>query len=133
MNRDGAARLARLDDIDGPAMAAAVKSGDPLQNEIAYDWLQDKGEDVESVLEIGQCYFIKTVADYYVGRLIRQTHDWLVLEEASWIPDTGRFNEFLRTGRPNECEPMAHGAIININSITAISPWPFAPLKETVE
>ncbi len=128
MNRWGADRLARLDPFGGLGLAIAIKLGDSFANEIAYDWLADKGEDVEPVFEIGQCYFIKTVSDYYVGRLERLTHDWMVLSDASWIPDTGRFNEFLRTGRPQECEPMAHGAVISIGAITAISPWPFAPL-----
>lgn len=131
MNRQGANRLARMSE-EGLAMALGVKSGTPAAGEIAYDWLYEKGENVEPLLKVGECYFVKTVSDYYLGRLVSLTHDWMEMTEASWIPDTGRFNEFIRTGQPRENEPMAHGCLISIGAITAVSPWPHPLLPEVI-
>ena len=56
--------------------------------------------------EPGKCYFFQTVTAYYTGRLIRETESDYFINEASWIPDTGRHSDFMRTGVPNECEPF---------------------------
>ena len=57
-------------------------------------------------MEIGECYFIRTVTHYFTGRLIWVGDKELVLEEACWIADTGRFNEFIAGKTVNESEPF---------------------------
>jgi hypothetical protein len=56
--------------------------------------------------EIGEYYFIRTVTNYFHGRLVEVTPTDFVLLEAVWIADTGRFHQFA-TGKaqPNEVEP----------------------------
>ena len=62
--------------------------------------------------EIGENYFIQTVTHYYTGRLIQVLQNELVLEDAAWIADTGRFKEFIQDGIFNETEPYPSGRLI---------------------
>lgn len=56
--------------------------------------------------EVGKNYFIRSVTHHLVGRLVRVTSKELVLEEASWIADDGRFYDALKNGSFNEIEPF---------------------------
>ena len=56
--------------------------------------------------DVGKNYFIRTVTHHLTGRLIRVTSKELVLEQASWIADDGRFHDALKTGSLNEVEPF---------------------------
>ena len=47
----------------------------------------------DTAFEVGKAYLIRTVTFYYTGKLSRITSKELILEDAAWIPDTGRFNE----------------------------------------
>lgn len=66
----------------------------------------------EHPYQIGKNYFIQTVTHYYLGRLLEVLKDELVLEEASWVADTGRFSDFMRDGKFNEVEPYPSGKLI---------------------
>jgi len=70
--------------------------------------------------EVGKPWFVMTATHYYIGDLVLVTEGELVLENAAWVPETGRFNEFM-SGKiqPNELEPcgdvpviISRGAII---------------------
>lgn len=62
--------------------------------------------------QVGKNYFIRTVTHHYTGRLVRVTPKELVLEEAAWIADDGRFHDFLKSGVANEVEPYLDGEVI---------------------
>lgn len=62
--------------------------------------------------KIGANYLIRTVTMIQTGRLVAVTNQELVLEDACWIPDTGRFNEALKNGIFNETEPFPDGRVI---------------------
>ena len=47
----------------------------------------------DTAFERGRSYLIRTVTLYYTGKIKRITSKELVLEDAAWIPDTGRFSE----------------------------------------
>ena len=57
--------------------------------------------------DVGKSYLIRSVTMYYTGRLASVTDTDLVLEDAAWIADTGRFATALKTGELNEVEPFA--------------------------
>ena len=58
-------------------------------------------------LEIGEVYLVQTVTNYYSGRLVAVTDTDLKLKEASWIADTGRFaNAMKSTDNLSEVEPV---------------------------
>lgn len=61
---------------------------------------------------VGKLYFIRTVTFYYIGRLIAMTPIELVLDQCSWVADTGRFSDALKNGTVNENEPFPDGPVI---------------------
>jgi hypothetical protein len=86
----------------------------------------ETGDQKNHPYTVGNSYFIRTVTHYYTGRLEWVFDCSLVLSDAAWIADTGRFNEFLRTGEPSEVEPYPDTMhpIISRSSIVDASPWP---------
>ena len=73
--------------------------------------------------ELGKCYLIRTVTMYYTGRLSRITETDLVLEDAAWIADTGRFATALKTGSLNEVEPFGDPVILPRGAIVDATIW----------
>ena len=61
---------------------------------------------------IGTNYLIRTVTMIQTGRLVRVTPTELVLEDAAWIADTGRFSQSLISCDFSEVEPFPDGAVI---------------------
>lgn len=90
-----------------------------------------KGKD--KLWVVGQLYFIRTVTMYYVGELVSVDEHEVVLRDAAWVADTGRFNEALRTGRVSECEPFPDGICgIGRGAIVDASMWTHAPLRMVI-
>jgi|SRR5882672_3034279 len=44
---------------------------------------------------IGTSYHIRTVTDHWIGRVVSVDEKFVNLDKCSWIPQTGRFNEFV--------------------------------------
>ena len=82
--------------------------------------------------EIGAAYLVRTVTHYYTGRLKAVTAGELVLGEAAWIPDTGRFSGALATGELREAEPYPDVAIVSRGAIVDVAPWAH-PLPRTAK
>lgn len=74
--------------------------------------------------------FIKTVTMFYVGRLASENENFIFLEEAAWIADTGRFYNFLKDGKVNEVEPFVDPIGLNKNAIIEITQWNHDLLKK---
>jgi hypothetical protein len=55
-----------------------------------------KGPDSQSPYQVGKNYFIRTVTHHYTGKLIKVTPKELVLKDAAWIADDGRFMNALK-------------------------------------
>ena len=62
--------------------------------------------------EIGSAYLIRTVTMIDTGRLVAVTPQELVLEDAAWIADTGRFSDSLKKAEFGEVEPFPDGRVI---------------------
>lgn len=62
--------------------------------------------------EIGKTYLIRTVSMIDTGRVVEVTDREIVLEDAAWIADTGRFADALKTASFNEVEPFPDGRVI---------------------
>ena len=65
-----------------------------------------------SAWEIGQTYLIRTVTMIDTGVLVAVTGQELVLEDAAWIADTGRFSDALKSLQFKEVEPFPDGRVI---------------------
>jgi hypothetical protein len=76
----------------------------------------------DTPFEIGKAYFIRTVTFHLTGRVTDIVGNFLLLDDAAWIADSGRFMNALKDGNLNEVEPCG-AAIVNISSITDAFPW----------
>ena len=65
-----------------------------------------------SAWEIGKNYLIRTVTMIDTGRLVAVTNQELVLEDAAWIADTGRFSDAVKKASFSEVEPFPDGRVI---------------------
>jgi len=73
--------------------------------------------------KVGASYFIRTVTNYYTGRLMRVTDKELELEDAAWIADTGRFHDALKTGELKEVEPFTLNVIVGRGAVVDAQEW----------
>ena len=73
--------------------------------------------------EIGGKYFIRTVTYFATGEVVEIKGDFLVLTDAAWVADTGRFRDAISTGVLNEVEPVDVPMFINMASITDAFVW----------
>jgi len=92
--------------------------------------LQELKEDSNDVARIhpwriGKNYLIRTVTMIMTGRLTAVFDGELLLEDAAWIADTGRFMQATETGEFNEVEPwktkeviVGRGSIIDAGIIS---------------
>jgi len=65
-----------------------------------------------SAWELGQNYLIRTVTMIDTGKLVAVTQHELVLEDAAWVADTGRFTQAVASAEFGEVEPFPTGRVI---------------------
>lgn len=66
----------------------------------------------QDVWQVGKTYLIRTVTMIDTGRLVAVSPQELVLEDAAWIADTGRFADALKSCDFSEVEPFPDGRVI---------------------
>ena len=100
-------------------------------NELSFAELQKKIKEMqaqktkvvskESGWEIGENYLIRTVTHIQVGQLEEINDKEIILCNASWVADTGRFHEMQLKGLENdddsEIEPFVNNIIINRSAL----------------
>lgn len=69
----------------------------------------------DSIWELGKNYFIRTVTHHHTGKLLLVTDKELVLENAAWIADSGRFQQALEKCEFDEVEMFPKGKIVILN------------------
>ena len=71
--------------------------------------------------QVGKAYLIRTVTMTLVGKLESVFEHELVLSCASWVADTGRFHDCLKSGLDNinssEIEPFIYQVIVGRGAI----------------
>lgn len=99
-----------------------TKELNTLQEEVKKVEVKKGGKTMAEGLpfEIGKEYFIRTVTYHLTGRLIRIVGKFLVLEDAAWIADSGRFHQFFDNPSSTlEVEPFGDREVfVNSDSIT---------------
>ena len=70
-----------------------------------------KKQGKESFWVVGAAYLIRTVTMIDTGVLVSIDEHEIVLKDAAWIADTGRFNETLKSLNFNEVEPFPDGLV----------------------
>ena len=74
-------------------------------------------------IEIGQKYLIRTVTMMYTGRVIAVTNSDIVLEQAAWIADSGRYATALADGTLNEVEPYPDRVVVSRDALVDFAHW----------
>ena len=88
------------------------------------------GDKKESPVEVGEAYLFRTVTHIEVGRVIKICGDFVTIEDASWIADTGRYHDCLKKGVFSEVEPYPLVSTVNMGSMINFAPWPHELPKE---
>ena len=83
-----------------------------------------------SPFEVGKDYLIRTVTHIDVGHVTAIYGDFIAMNNASWIADTGRYYDCLVKGTFNEVEPYPDEVFINMSAIVDAAPWPHDLPKE---
>ena|SRR3990167_9599442 len=73
--------------------------------------------------EVGGKYYIRTVTYHVTGQVKEIVGNFLVLKDAAWIADSGRFRQAIVDGVLDEVEPVDVDVFVNINSITDGYVW----------
>jgi hypothetical protein len=76
----------------------------------------------EVPFEVGKAYFLRTVTYHIIGKVEKIIGDFLVLSNASWVADSGRFMNAIKEGTLNEVEPVGNW-VVNVGSITDGGEW----------
>ncbi len=78
---------------------------------------------------IGKKLFLRTVTYHLLGKCVKKFGNFVQLEEASWVADSGRFMDFLNKGEINEVEPV-DTVWVNLNTVTDFYIWKHKLPKE---
>jgi len=81
---------------------------------------------------IGRKLFIRTVTMYHTGRLVEVDDKFLVLRDAAWVADTGRFSDALKTGKLSEVEPVEGLVLVSLGAVVDIFEWNHALPREQI-
>ena len=65
--------------------------------------------------QLGEPYLIRTITMTYTGRIVKASDKELVITEACWIPDTGRWQQACENGTFDEVEPYPKDAEVILN------------------
>jgi hypothetical protein len=77
-----------------------------------------KQETQDHPFVIGEKYLIRTVTMTHTGEVKEIRGKFIILKDADWIADTGRFSESLiDQDKFNEVEPFKNDAIVNMDTI----------------
>lgn len=71
----------------------------------------------------GEKVFIRTVTHHLTGRIVDVIGDFIVLEDAAWIADDGRFMDCINVGKLNEVEPVNGKVRVNTTSFIDVYEW----------
>lgn len=81
---------------------------------------------IESPFQVGEKVFIRTVTYHLTGKIKAHVGKFLVLEDAAWIADSGRFMAAINDGTLNEVEPVKCDVRVNIDTIVDVYEWAHA-------
>ncbi len=90
---------------------------------------KDCGEK-EFPFQVGDKVFIQCVTNFWTGRIFKLGGNFVTLEDAAWIADTGRFSQAINNGSLSEVEPIDVPVHINLGSVVDVLEWKHALPRE---
>ena len=115
-------------DIDNLTIGEARK----LAAMFAQPALPQVAEPDPAPYKIGQAYLFRTVTYSVSGVVARVTSQEIVVTDAAWIADTGRFAVALRTANFAEVEAAQDGEVI-LGRGAITDAWPIAAAPRTTK
>ena len=94
------------------------------------DETEEKWNGSDVPFAVGKSYLIRTVTYHILGKIERVSGNFLVLSDACWIADSGRFSKAIEEGELNEVE-FVGDAIVSLTAIVDGFPWVHKLPKET--
>jgi hypothetical protein len=100
-----------------------IKISDECFDKLKDQLTEEERVDYSSLNDlVGKKFFFRTVTYHLVGMVTKIMGNFLILENSSWIADSGRFMDCLKKGSVNEVEPCGT-AFLNISTVTDFFPW----------
>lgn len=78
--------------------------------------------DVRHPFVPGNRVFIRTVTYHSTGEVVGVVDGFVLLKDAAWVADSGRFSETIKTGALNEVEPVEE-MYVALGSVVDVFPW----------
>ena len=104
-------------------MVKVIKVSEETYEKIKEQLGEDEKIDISSLDDlVGKKWFFRTVTYHLMGKVVKRMGNFLQLEKASWVADSGRFMNFIKNGDLNEVEPVGT-AFINMSTVTDFFPW----------
>lgn len=82
----------------------------------------------QSPTRLGNKVYIRTVTHHYTGQIVALTESEIVLSDAAWIADSGRWATAFKTGELNEIEPYPDDVQVAVSrgAVCDVATWPHA-------
>ena len=100
-----------------------IEISDTTYEKIKGQLLADEVKDISELKDFeGEKIFFRTVTYHIVARVKKVIGAIFMLEQASWVADSGRFMNAIRDGVLDEVEPLGDWNV-NISTVTDFGPW----------
>ena len=104
-------------------MVKVLEVSDETYERIKGQLKEDEEVDISSFNELkGKSVFLRTVTYHMLGKVKKVMGNWVELEKASWIADSGRFMNAIKEGKLNEVEPVGQW-FVNLSTVTDFGIW----------
>ena len=104
-------------------MSKQIEVRDETYEKIKDQLGADEVKELDSLDDlVGEKYYFRTVTFHMVGKVKKRMGNFLVMEGASWVADSGRFMGAIKDGTLDEVEPVGD-ALINLGSVVDAFPW----------
>jgi len=108
-----------------------IEVSDETYNLIKDQLNEEETIDVSELEEfVGQKLFIRTVTYHAVGKVVKKIGKLWELKDASWVADSGKFGNAIKTGELDEVEVVGQ-MWLNTDCIVDMFPWKHSLPKET--
>jgi len=83
----------------------------------------DESIDISSIDElVGKKLFLRTVTYHILGKVEKIMGTILYLSDASWVADSGRFSNAIKSGELDEVELLGNW-FVNLSTVTDFGIW----------
>jgi hypothetical protein len=72
---------------------------------------------------VGKTVLVRTVTYFMLGKVVGTMGSFLAMDTTSWVADTGRLGEAIKTGSLGESEYVGDGVLVNLDAAVDVIPW----------